>query len=340
MLKADLVRRYVSSRRRAFYEFKGELNKKMNIYTELKKAWDNAVLSADEKRAATSELDKLKEEINSGTQSALPQKPVLDVPPKYELMEKDRTDDAQLAAKAADSLKSYEQSFYSGIDKETEAMREKLNADKTAAQSSREQTLKEVDTGYDKAKQNTENDVLKRGLARSSIAVNNVSQVEQNRAEAHNAVQTKFAETIAALDSELSGLEVKRQQAVNDFNISLAVKLQDKIDELKKTRDDANKEALKYNNSIAEKEANDKIDKAKTESDLYTEALTQRQKEDAILSSDKATAAVYNSNYNKMDSLLSQMNRSDAAKLLKEDSFFRDNLTDYQYYSLYEKYAR
>ena len=48
---------------------------------------------------------------------------------------------------------------------------------------------------------------------------------------------------------------------------------------------------------------------------------------------------MYASNYNKMDGLLGQMNRSDAARILKDDPFFRANLSDYLYYKLYTKYA-
>ncbi len=49
---------------------------------------------------------------------------------------------------------------------------------------------------------------------------------------------------------------------------------------------------------------------------------------------------MYASNYNKMDEFLASLNRSDAAKILKDDPFFRANLTEYLYYKLYDKYAR
>lgn len=312
----------------------------MNVLNELKKAWDNAFTSKEEKKASSSGLDALKDEILGGKTDALPDKPVLPDAPQYEKMDKDLTSDETIAAKAESAFKEYENQTLKGIEEEMKAQREKLGADKENAQKTNRETQLGIDETYDGARRNTENDALKRGLARSSIAINRVADVEKARADKQAQTQQAYADMLSTLDGELSDLDVKRQRAINDFNISLAVKIQEKMDELKQKRETANREALQYNNSIAEKQAKAAADKQKTESELYTEALKQKQYEDELLSGKSNTNAVYQSNYEKMDATLSQMNRSDAAKLLKEDMFFRDNLSDYLYYRLYDKYAR
>ncbi len=112
-----------------------------------------------------------------------------------------------------------------------------------------------------------------------------------------------------------------------------------KLEELKDKEREIALDALKYNNSIEEKTAKDKADRLKLEQTLYGQALDNAAKEKELSGSESATANMYASNYNKMDGLLGQMNRSDAARILKDDPFFRANLSDYLYYKLYTKYA-
>lgn len=312
----------------------------MNILKELKKAWDNAFTTRQEKNAGGQGLEELKKEIEEAGLNALPDKAELPDLPEYEFMEKDKTSDTELADKASSALKGYENQTLKGIEESVKTAAEKLERDKKTAAESKEKTINEIQGSYDRARAETENDALKRGLARSSIAINRVADVESGRAKAVTDTEAGYAAALQQLDGEINGLAVKRQEAINDFNITLAVKLQEKIDELKKQRDDTNKEALKYNNSLEEKRAKEEADKLKTESDLYSQALTQKQKENELKNSGAVSDSAYRSNYEKMDALLSSMNRSDAAKLLKEDTFFRDNLSDYLYYKLYSAYAR
>lgn len=312
----------------------------MNILQELKKAWGNAFTTRQEKNAGGQGLEELKKEIEEAGLNALPDKAELPDLPEYEFMEKDKTSDTELADKASSALKGYENQTLKGIEESVKTAAEKLERDKKTAAEAKEKTINEIQGSYDRARAETENDALKRGLARSSIAVNRVADVESGRAKAVTDTEAGYAAALQQLDGEINGLAVKRQEAINDFNITLAVKLQEKIDELKKQRDDTNKEALKYNNSLEEKRAKEEADKLKTESDLYSQALTQKQKENELKNSGAVSDSAYRSNYEKMDALLSSMNRSDAAKLLKEDTFFRDNLSDYLYYKLYSAYAR
>ncbi len=274
----------------------------MNILKELKKAWDNAVLTKSEKQAASADsLEQLKREIESASGTSV-EKPVLPDAPTYEKIDYTAKTDEQLEQNAANAYKEYERKALENIEQSINAEREDLNKNKTDAQNAKDAKLEKIDELYDTAKKSLNDDVLKRGLARSSIAVAQSAGLEKSRADG-------------------------KTEAENAFE-----KLKDKEREIAL-------DALKYNNSIEEKTAKDKADRLKLEQTLYGQALDNAAKEKELSGSESATANMYASNYNKMDGLLGQMNRSDAARILKDDPFFRANLSDYLYYKLYTKYA-
>lgn len=310
----------------------------MNILKELQQAWDNAVLTESEKKAASEEsLEQLKREIESQS-SVSAEKPILPSAPEYEKIDYEKMSDEQLEEKAKNAYKEYERTAIEGIDEGIEAERETLNKSKEQAASSLDAKKSKLDELYDEAKKSLDSDVLKRGLARSSIAVERSADLEKNRAQGKSDAETEYAKAVEELALRILGLDEKKQSQMSKLEKELANKVAAKIDELKEKDEKAAVDALKYNNGIEEKSAKDKTDRLKLEQELYKQALDNAAKEQE-LTGGSASANLYASNYNKMDALLSEMNRSDAARLLKDDPFFRANLTDYLYYKLYTKYA-
>lgn len=144
----------------------------------------------------------------------------------------------------------------------------------------------------------------------------------------------------------LGEIESGRISSVADLKADMESRIADKTEQLKAAAEKSDREALKYNNSLTESEAKREADRLKAEEELYAKALANekaaRELEKTLGESGSKTAAanMYASNYNKMDEFLASLNRSDAAKILKDDPFFRANLTEYLYYKLYDKYAR
>lgn len=311
----------------------------MNILKELQKAWDNAVLTKSEKEAASKEsLDKLKQEIESASKAVV-EKPKLPDAPTYEKIEYTAKTDEQIENAAKQAYKEYENKALENIAESIEAEREKLNESGKNAAQVKDERLKEIDELYKTAVKSLNADVLKRGLARSSIAVAQSANLEKSRADGKSGVQTEYERAAEEIARRIIGLDEKKLNDTAKLDKELAAKVAAKIEELKEKDREQAQAALKYNNTIEEKAAKDKADRLKLEQQLYGQALDNAEKENKLSQNGTATANLYASNYNKMDGLLGQMNRSDAARLIKDDPFFRANLTDYLYYKLYTKYA-
>ena len=288
-----------------------------------------------EYNAAREELEKY---VKENSDPAVPERPSLPSAPSYERMEYDNTSDDELKKRAEDELADYLNRGTSSVESEMEALKNKYDADKATAQKSAEAKQTAVEEAYNKAKEQTDNDVLKRGLARSSIAALRQSELSEEAAKQNSAIAAALSDTLSSIDSEIENLNVKKQKALNDFNISYASKLATRINELMSERDKKVTEALKYNNSLTEKEYDDEIARKKAESDLYTEALAQRKSENALRS--ESTAGDYGNTYARMREALGILDSAAAREAFIHDPIYRDNLNDYYYYKLYDEFGR
>ena len=311
-----------------------------NILEELQKAWNNAVTTESEKNAASpSSLEELKKAVEENNKSKTPERVTLPDAPEYEFMESKSVSDDELLERAKNSLSGYEAEKSKSIEEQTEAKRQSLEQQKVDAQKAAEERLGKIDEVYDAAKQSLDSDVLKRGLARSSIAVARSADLESGRADSLNAAQGEYATAIAQLQELLAGLESSKASELGALKAEMQSKIADKVETLREQAEKAAAEALKYNNTLREKQAQAQTDKLKDEEALYSQALSNALKEQKLPGAEDAEANRYATNYNMMDSLLSSMNRSDAAKLIKSDPFFRANLSEYLYYKLFDKYC-
>lgn len=186
------------------------------------------------------------------------------------------------------------------------------------------------------------NDALKRGLARSSIAANTVAALNSEKAGKAASAAESYYLAERDLEEKLAGLEVKRQKAMDDFNISYTAKLTEEINRLKAQRDELMSEALKYNNSLTEKENEEKLERQKAESELYTEALGQAKAEREL--QDNLSAAEQDKKYQEIygvlrDKLLT-MSAQEAQNEIKNNSIYRAYLSDAYFYKLYDEFGR
>ena len=179
----------------------------MNILKELKKAWDNAVLTKSEKQAASADsLEQLKREIESASGTSV-EKPVLPDAPTYEKIDYTAKTDEQLEQNAANAYKEYERKALENIEQSINAEREDLNKNKTDAQNAKDAKLEKIDELYDTAKKSLNDDVLKRGLARSSIAVAQSAGLEKSRADGKTEAENAFEKTAEEIARRILGLD-------------------------------------------------------------------------------------------------------------------------------------
>ncbi len=299
----------------------------------VKDLWNSVFKSKENTAVYNEERKKLEDYLSEAAKAE--QDSRLPDAPQYERMENAAVSDEEIEKRAKDELAGYESSSRSAIETENEALNKKYSEDKAAAQKSFYEKNAAVESAYSKAKEDSSNDSLKRGLARSSIALNKQYSLNENEAAAKTALASEINSKIEALDNEISALGVKREKAMNDFNIAYAAKLTTLINGLKDERETKKAEALKYNNSLTEKEHSAAVDKEMNESSLYTQSLNQKK-----LKNDLGDTTDYSANYSIMRTILSKLSPSEARKALAEDAIFKENLSERYYYMLYDEFGR
>lgn len=260
---------------------------------------------------------------------------------KLEETKYDAPTDAQLEKLAVGSLADYKTQGEAAIRKENADGGAALQAKRDAAASGLDSELTALDGEYSRAARGIDNDVIKRGLARSSIAATQKGELEADRAKSAAAIRESYGKRISELDSEISALGSKLQTALDDFNVSYAVKLNETLAGLKAERENKIAEAAKYNNEIRAKQAALDAERLRTESELYTAALKQQDAATDldVLSKDKREV-IYKEVFKKMDDYLASLSKEEAKREIRNHMLYRDHLSDIYFYKLYDKYGR
>ena len=288
----------------------------------------------EEREALADEIDRL-ETVSGGAI-----KPSL---PKVKLEEKSYTapDDTALKSSAENELAEYRVGTENSLRQKSEAEKTELEAKRDAYADSRRSNENELEQRYADAVRAIDNDVVRRGLARSSVATVERGALEREYLGKSADIAREYNSSIAKLESDIAAVDRKLQDALNDFNLTYAAKLNQRLTELKAEREQKMQEVIEYNNGIKQKQAELDRNRAKTESDLYSAALDQADKETSI---DKALSKrreeVYREVYKKMDEFLGSMDRTQALMEINNHSFYRQHLSNYYYNMLYDKYGR
>lgn len=303
----------------------------------IREAWDTLVNGEENKKkknATAAEIDDL---IAGYGYDKLPEKQTLPDAPTYTRLDTNKASDEQIRAEAEQELAAYKAQGEQGVEKELRAKEEKYRADMQSATDAQAEAERKATQSYESARRSTDDDMLRRGLARSSIAANKQAALFESEASAKAQIAAEYGKQINALTEQINGLDAQRQQALNDFNLSYAMKLSDRIAELKQERDKAVNDAIKYNNTLDEKEHNAAVDKQMKESDLYSEALSQREKEEKLTTlTEKDMLAMYTQIAQKLRGL----NKNDARDIVLNNANIRATLGGAYYYKLYDEFCR
>ncbi len=194
---------------------------------------------------------------------------------------------------------------------------------------------------YEAAVRAVDNDAIKRGLARSSVAAVGRSELESEYLKRNADVEKSYGKKIAELDGEIAAADGKLRAALDDFNLSYATRLNQKIAELKAERDQKIERVTSFNNSVREKQAKLDADKLKTESDLFSAAIEQKKKAnsaDGLSASERDK--LFKSVYDSMDKYLASLDKQEAKLEIRNHTLYRQHLSNYYYTKLYDKYGR
>ena len=161
----------------------------------------------------------------------------------------------EIIKQSENSLKDYKDTELKNIQDNFKLKSDELDSNKQSAISTVNSAKENLNQYYNNAKTNAESQALKRGLARSSIIVNQLGAFDKEKLNDYKRLDDELNTQINAINFELNALNGQKQKALNDFNVSYAVKLQDKINSLTDELNKKQNEVIKYNNEIVLKEA-------------------------------------------------------------------------------------
>ena len=151
------------------------------------------------------------------------------------------------------------------LDRDTKEREQTLLQKENEAKEQEQARIRALEEAYGEAKKSAENEALRRGLARSSIALEQQQEYEQGKIKDVYAVREQTLKALSSLSQELSTLREEKARAVASLDLKLAADVSAKIDALKKERDSRLEEVLEYNNTLAEKAADYENDRAQTD---------------------------------------------------------------------------
>lgn len=241
--------------------------------------------------------------------------------PKYERKEPVVQTDEEIRDEAEKSLADYYKGKKEDIESDYEWDLRKKQSNKEKLERQLGNELDNIAEEFEEAKTRANNDSIRKGVARSSIAGEKIQKLENAREKEETLIGEEYASKIKDTDAEIEELEAKRNKALNDLNISYAARLADKINKLLEARRKILDEALEYNNELEKREREEKL-------------AAENGK------SFKPDEDFFRQVYLKADEMLSKMNHNDARNAVNNNEILKEYLNDYYYYKLYEKYCK
>lgn len=172
-----------------------------------------------------------------------------------EKMEFSKPTAAEIRQNSENLLADYKNQNIKNINDEYKLKEDELYSNKQSAINSTDESKSKLDTYYNQAKNSAEEQAIKRGLARSSIVINQLDAFDKEKINDYKVLDDKLQNEINAINFELNALTTQKQTALNNFDVTYAVKLQEKINELTADLNEREAEIIKYNNEISLKEA-------------------------------------------------------------------------------------
>lgn len=160
-----------------------------------------------------------------------------------------------------------------------------LEGDKKSAKQNLTESYANLEKLYSQLRENSLNDSIKRGMARSSVAGDKLSALDSAHIGAAGDIERGYTESVAKIDGDISALEKELGGALDQLDVKSASELEGRIQKLKDERDAKVKEYEKYNNEVRVK--NDKY--ALERENKIADYLAQKEKEKA--EKDKAQQA-------------------------------------------------
>lgn len=200
--------------------------------------------------------------------------------------------------------------------------------------SKNQENKNQINSYYDASKKETENQALKRGLARSSIIIGELASLEGSRANELANLLNSFQTTLDANQKKIEEYQAQKQQAIEELDIKQALEIEQKISDLTDEYNKARQDAISFNNNVQKLETEYEFEKQARKQELQHEAL----KIDSTYKKNYIEQEMRQKQYDFLKEYFDSLEPSYALNLLLTNKSFKDILGN-RYPLLYQHIA-
>ena len=248
------------------------------------------------------------------------------------------TDD-EVKLEAENSLKAEKENELEKIENTYEGKFSNLNYKIKDANIDKESDLEEAISKYKDSLRNTTNSSIKQGISRSSIYDEAVKAIEGDKDKQISIAETEFNREMERLQNELLLLEKQKQNALEAFDISYAIKLQDEIEKINKDISNKQAEVDKYNKNIDKLEEENRL--AQEEANLKEQKRIEEKNKNLTEQREKLGEVgflnqKFKEKYEVVLDFLMSLPKNVALEELTKDDYYEKLLVNY-YPAIYAK---
>lgn len=171
---------------------------------------------------------------------------------KLEYLKGDDTTDEQLKKQATDFVSNENLATAERLKAQNVNEKVQFNEEKQKQNENHAIETANISKSYDNAKQSASDQALKRGIGRSSIIMNMLKDYDLSKINALEKSDEKHKTALNEIDQKISELDNSLSNALKKLDMQTAFEINEKLNSLKKERDERNEKAIKYNNQINE----------------------------------------------------------------------------------------
>ncbi|MGN1227695.1 MAG: hypothetical protein ACI4TX_03535 [Christensenellales bacterium] len=296
-----------------------------------------ALLNEEQRKQKQKILNDLKA-IQKGFEMTAPQEKG-EYNPTFTKLDTKQMSDDDIASKAKQNLVYYEAGGKKEINDKYNTSKGKINEQISEVNTSAKADADKLSEQAKDLKESTKNSMINKNIARSSIYQNMMTDIEKEEMQQLQDLKADTDNKINQLNEKLQLLDNERQNALELFDISYAVKVQDQMDKIKKEISNYNDAVTKYNNSIEQKE-NDLKAKYDEKYQNYVSQIEDRNRKVMEFMQKYGYGTISNKlnsqKYNVALDYLNTMDKDVAMEILTENDDFKNELGENLFNQLIE----
>lgn len=158
--------------------------------------------------------------------------------------------ESEIKLEAENSLKEQKDNEFEKLQNSYSGKFSNLNDKIEDANLEREEDFNDALSNYKSSLKNATNSSIKQGISRSSIYNEALKAIEGEKNSDLKTAESEFNKEMQRLQNELSLLEKQKQNALDAFDISYAIKLENEIEKINNNIAKQQEEVDKYNNNV------------------------------------------------------------------------------------------